>query len=236
MRGNKSQELVTPCDLKLRQESILEEVCTEGIRTMFMSFQWSFTGPSVDTFFWLFWQKSVDRKGRRERKARNDTYVRLSFPWVPQLAFQQFSLWWHLNDYEKNMLLLGAFSNGAIGKIVDVICQALFRVLYCICHSWTVTVLSLQIRKLRQVGLHRASKQMGENINSLGSHAKDQPIWGERAMEGIWNILSTSGENEIQGRCGEKCWSAGWVHALRDGLDWLVRWMERVSGSSMVGK
>jgi hypothetical protein len=89
----------------------------------------------VDTFFWLFWQKSVDRKGRRERKARNDTYVRLSFPWVPQLAFQQFSLWWHLNDYEKNMLLLGAFSNGAIGKIVDVICQALFRVLYCICHS-----------------------------------------------------------------------------------------------------
>lgn len=35
-------------------------------------------------------------------------------------------------------------------------------------------ILSLQIRKLRQVGLHRASKQVGENINSLGSHNKDQ--------------------------------------------------------------
>lgn len=62
------------------------------------------------------------------------------------------------------MLLLSALSIGAIGKIVDVMCQALFRMYLSQLnyHNGTVKkVASLQIRKLRQVGLHRASKWEG---------------------------------------------------------------------------
>lgn len=87
----------------------------------------------MDTFFRLFGQES-GQKGKERKKGKDNVCVHLPSPGL-LLAFQQFSLWWHLNDYEKNMLLLGAFSIGATGKIVDVMCQALSE-----CSILSVTV------------------------------------------------------------------------------------------------
>lgn len=69
--------------------------------------------------------RRVDRKERRERKART-MFVYTFLPRRPCLPFSSSpSLCWPLNDCEKTVLLLGAFSIGATGKIVDVTCQAL---------------------------------------------------------------------------------------------------------------
>lgn len=96
---------------------------------MFLSLQYSFTQPTMDTLLWLFvgiGGCGEERKVGGERKARKDADIHLYFSRVPLLASKGFPC----DDIEvimtKVCCCLVPWRTDGINKIVDAICQALF--------------------------------------------------------------------------------------------------------------
>lgn len=91
------------------------------------------------------------------------------------------------------MLLPGTLEYGGINKIVDAMCQALFWVFCCICHSWISTVAfwnkwnliftneETEIQTGWVTQSFSVSVRESKIVSYWGSHDKDQPVWTERA-------------------------------------------------------